>query len=95
MKSIREALHKGSYPGKRQLEQKANQIWLESWGIKTWRIFKTRNQCAELLWLACNRLSPDNPHKAYRALEEALRRNIDNGVKIDLRLAKYVGDKAG
>lgn len=74
----------------RQVEQKALRDRLENAGIKTWRITKTRNQVAQLLWIACNRLNPETPAAAYQMLV-MLNQRYSNGAKQQLGYAKYVG----
>ena len=56
----------------------------ERLGIQTWRICRTRNECAMLIWMACHRARPEDPLKEYEALAEAVAR-IRRGERARLR----------
>ena len=51
-----------------------DRIDLEAYGLVTWPIRRTRNETAKLLWIACARLNPEAPRKAYHALGQTLYR---------------------
>jgi len=62
----------------RQFKQEAKRNFLEGYGVKTWKITKTRNQVAVLLWLACWRLNEEDPRRVYDALKQQAWR-LDHG----------------
>ena len=65
----------------KQRLQEAIRKQFEGFGIKTWRICRTRNECAMIIWMACNRARPEDPEKEYRAIAEAVAR-IRRGTRI-------------
>jgi len=50
---------------------------LDNAGYVTWNTFMTRQKLYALLCIACNRINPEDPRRAFNVMEKALGRACD------------------